>query len=486
MSTTGDNAVRTVRPGASWKAHKAFYAVVFVLTGVAVYQWGRLRADRPEPPQGHTATATVRGQIGLSAGEPFAGGGQSHLWADASRRCPKIGTVPSEICQHIRSQANVARAVRELGAAITPLPGEEGEATFERAVCEVQQAIRVEAGRTEQRDEAQVSIACTHPHPEYAVLVANALAEHFASDCRAAWKASVSAGYLAARKASDRAREEFADAKGRLEAFFEQEQKRQAARRTPPRPKPLPPPAEPKLVDAPEWAELHAQLLALERQRTALLVDRTPEHPAVKDTELRIDELKRRLATMRRWTVAPESEAPPGRPAVAQTPPTQPEENTAAESARQEAQAAEEFRRLQAAVDRTAQARDAAEDTERQTSQACLREPRIEVELAQARQAAAPAGSGLGLVLAALAGGLAAAFGVGLLTAGVSMEPTLTTIAEAEALLPVPVVGVIPSDAPPTDPGAIARRQRLTRLAAIVGGLAVLVGCVVIAWLAVG
>jgi len=352
MSTTGDNAVPTVRPGTSWKAHRAFYAVVFVLTGVAVYQWGRLRADRPGPPESHTATATIRGQIALPTADPS---GQTN-------RPPNL----PEIRQHIQSQTNVARAVRELGASITPLPGEDSEATFERAVCEVQQAIRVEAGTTDKRGEAQVAIACTHPHPEYAVLVANALAEHYASDCRAAWKADVNAGYLAARKASDRARQEFADAKNRLEAFFEQEQRRQAARRAAERPKPPPPPpaltppAEPKLVDDPEWAELHAQLQALERHRTDLLVDRTPEHPAVRDTEVRIDELKRRLATIRRWTAAPESEAPPGRPAVAQTPPAQPEENIAAESARQDAVAAEEFRRLQAVVDRTAQGRDAA------------------------------------------------------------------------------------------------------------------------------
>jgi hypothetical protein len=474
MSTTSDSAVPTVRPRASWKAHKAFYAVVFVLTGAAVYQWGRLRADRPGLPQGHTATATVRGQIALPAADPS---GQTASAAN-----------PQEIREHIQSQANVARAVRELGASITPLPGEDSEAAFERAVCEVQQAIRVEAGRTDQRDEAQVAIACAHPHPEYAVLVANALAEHYASDCRAAWKANVNAGYLAARQTSDRVRQEFAEAKDRLEAFFEKDQQRKAARRAENRPKPPPPPPppEPKLADDPEWAELSAQLQMLKRHRTALLVDRTPEHPAVKDTEVRIDELKRRLATMRRWTAAPESEAPPQPPAVAQTPPTQPEENTAAEFARQEAEAAEEFRRLQAVVDRTAQARDAANDIERQTWQACLRQPRIEVELAQACQAPAPAGSGVGLVLAALVGGVAAAFGVGMVATGVSMEPTLTTIAEAEALLPVPVVGVIPSDDPPADPPAVARRQRLTRLATIVGGLLALVGCVVIAWLAGG
>jgi hypothetical protein len=40
---------RTVHPAPSWKSHKVFYAAVFVLTCVAVFQWGQLRNNRNLP-----------------------------------------------------------------------------------------------------------------------------------------------------------------------------------------------------------------------------------------------------------------------------------------------------------------------------------------------------------------------------------------------------------------------------------------------------
>ena len=56
----------------------------------------------------------------------------------------------------------------------------------------------------------------------------------------------------------------------------------------------------PSLVDNPAWLDLQRQLADLQQRRARLLVDRTPIHPEVQQTEIRIADLQRQLEATER------------------------------------------------------------------------------------------------------------------------------------------------------------------------------------------
>ena len=70
--------------------------------------------------------------------------------------------------------------------------------------------------------------------------------------------------------------------------------------------------------------------------------------------------------------------------------------------------------------------------------------------------------------------------GLGMISLGASLEPALSSIAELQALLPVPIVGVIPATHPGRRWAASALRRRLARWGWMTAGLAVLFA---VAWL---
>ena len=63
--------------------------------------------------------------------------------------------------------------------------------------------------------------------------------------------------------------------------------------------------------------------------------------------------------------------------------------------------------------------------------------------------------------------------GLGMISIGASLEPAISSLAELQALLPVPIVGVIPAAHPGRRRAVSALRQRLARWGWITAGLAV-------------
>lgn len=452
MSTARDSGIHTVRPSVPWKAHKAFYIFVFAVTGVMVYQWGRLKAERDQPAGDYTASAAVRHDAEVSVS---AGAGK------ASR--PNA----AEIRRQLVSAASVGRAIADLDGWTAPRDGEDREAAIQRAVAEAQQCLAVEVTDKDAAGGIRVDITATHAQSQRALLLANTLAEHYAADCRARAKAAAQETYLSVYDASERAQRELAQATSRLEAFEKEVQQR-------PVPKPAVPAAEPKMVENPQWTELSGQLTRFQQRRAALLIDCTPAHPVVQKAELDIAETQRLLETTPRWAAAQPSPTPASKqPVVVErsTPPT-----PSAETARQ-------LQQLRDALTRAAENSKAATIIERKAWQACQQEPRIDVLLAQSCEAAATeaGGPGVGLLFASLFVGLVAAAGVCMVGAGVSIEPTVNSITDLESLLGAPVVGVVPTDESAVDSADATRRQQLTRLALIGGGAMVLVICVLLA-----
>jgi hypothetical protein len=461
MSTARDNGVNAVRPPISWKAHKAFYVFVFLVTGVLIYQWGWLKADRSQPAGEYTATASVRHDAYnlRPAGVSPAESGRN-------------GSAPDDIRGQILSTPSLERAVREVEAWTAPRDGESPEAALQRAVEDARRALLVEVTEKPASGEMRVAITSTQAQPQPALLLANTLTEHYAADFRTRCRAAAQDAFLTSRDASQRAQRDLLQATGRLEKA-EKEQQQQAGRK--PAEAGSTPAVEPKPAEDPQWTELSGQLTRLQQRRAALLIDRLPAHPAVQEAELRIAETKRLLDATPRWTAVPQSPTPAGKqPAVVER---------KIEPSVSPAETARQLQQLRDAVAQATQINETAAAAERRARHACEQEPRIDVQLAQTCEATAAeaGGPGVGLLFASLFVGLVAAAGVCLVGVGVSIEPTINNIAELESLLGAPVVGAIPTDTSDADPADTTRRQQLTRWALIGGGGVLLFLCILLA-----
>ena len=485
---TGDNSQHTVRPGPTWRVHKTLCALTFVAAAVAVYQWGRVRAERTGSPGDYTATAMVRWQATTPAGN-----------ADHSLS-PGLQSFARHLEHQIASEENVRRAMKEQDRSLTCLPDkpdQRDKKTFQQAVADVQRNLRAVAEVSPESGRARLSITCTQPHAQYAISLVNILAEHCADDYRVQWKAAAERAFAVAQDAAHRAQEDFHAARAQLDEFCQQQlksRKSQAVQPTqvsPPAVEPQIPratiSAEPEPVENPEWVVLHGQLEELQRRRTALLRDRTAEHPAVKDVDFRIADLTDLLATKPRWiaTERPEPQPPVANRLRAASPPPigTPGDSTPAASrdglvssqaTKQQVQASETFEKLKDAVDRAEQAREMAARRERQAWQAMLLEPQIEVEPAASCETPPSAVADLRLLLTALGSAFLVTLGMGMILAAATRVPTVATIAEVEALLlPVPVVGIVPAAAAAGHCGPAYHRHLWLRAMLLGGGLLV-------------
>ena len=494
MTISGRRPGQTVRPDSPWRSQKLFYLAVFAVSGVAVYRWGLATAQPPKPTSSYTSTATIHLREGLPA-----------------------AAEPEKTRQQITSRENVYRAVRQLGLATQPPPDEDPQATVTRVVDEVGRDLRVTADATSPPGELAVSVIYANPSAQYSAQLANTLAGCYADDCRAEWKRQAQRAYAAAREATDRAQQEFLQAKAGLEEFAQQhlgspqlgqpaktiDANHQQAGSGPPgpteprqsdpqTPAAATPPDQPSVGapspgDNPEWIELSERLAALKRRRTELLTDRTPLHPEVQETDLQIAALKRQLATIPREVSA----KPPDQPAAADQSSgaqgsSQPAGDdagatgvTAVPPAGDRTETARTFQTLKQAADQTTAAYLQAFQQERGAWQEHRREPRIELDLARpSPPRVPPAPPRLALLLAALAAGLTMAAGVVMISAGAAVQFPLTTVEQARNALPVPVVGTIPETHPTCQPTTVLRRPGLVRWTLIAGGLVVISACV--------
>jgi uncharacterized protein involved in exopolysaccharide biosynthesis len=494
MSISGRRPGQTVRPDAPWRSQKLFYLAVLAVSGVAVYRWG-LATVQPSPATAsYTSTATIHLREGLPA-----------------------AAEPEKTRQQITSRENVYRAVRQLGLATQPPPDEDPQATATRVVEEVGRDLWVTADTTSPPGELAVSVIYTNPSAQYSAQLANTLAGCYADDCRAEWKRQTQRAYAAAREATDRAQQEFLQAKAGLEEFAQQHlsspqpgqsanpidanqqqagngspgptEPRQSDPQTPAAATPSDQPSvgAPSPGESPEWIELSQRLAVLKRRRAELLTDRTPLHPEVQETDLQIAALERQLAAIPREVSAKS----PDQPAAADessdeqgsVPPAGDEARatgvTPVPPAGNRAETARTFQTLKQAADQTTAAYLKAFQQERGAWQEHQREPRIDLDLARPSPPRVPtAPPRLALLLAALAAGLTVAAGVVMISAGAAVQFPLTTVEQARNALPVPVVGIIPETHPTRQPTSVPRRPGIIRWILIAGGLVVISACV--------
>ncbi len=490
MRTTAKDPGRALRSSSPWGSQKLFYLAVFAVTAAGVYRWGVATPRPNKPAENYSSTATVRLP------------GDSHAPAD-----------PEEIKRHITSRQNVYQAVRQLGLAAEPPAGEDPQATAARVTEEVSRNLRVTADTTDPAGDLTVSIVYSNTSPHYAAELANTLAESYAEEHRAACQRRADRAWAEARQATDQAEREFLEAKTRLEESCQPEsaprQATQPAETVAPitqqddislatsaedrQPEPEASAAatasDPVLVENPVWAELSQQLAVLKQRRKRLLIDRTPLHPEVQDAELQIAELERELSATPKAIPGEASEksptadrrsdadmsAAPAVPAPSPTPPQQPER-------------VQNLRALVPQVGHAAEAYRQAFHQERRAWQDHQRAPRVELELAEPQQPRGPSPSPrpLAALWAALGAALAVSVGMGMISAGTTMQPPLETVEQVRNVLPVPVVGMIPESNPSSHPAATQSRRRIVRAALVVVGLTLIAGCGMLLWRAWG
>ncbi len=233
-----------------------------------------------------------------------------------------------------------------------------------------------------------------------------------------------------------------------------------------------------RLLDNPAWLEADRQLQERIRRRDQLLETRTPLHPEVQQEEVLIAELTaRRDALPRQFAEALPAEVPLPMSPTPVPAPTTPAPPTA-EMLAYQAAVKEHARQLTAARELLAAA-------EKAHLAAIDEEARARRQLEQARAAVKPAPLATpevaephespwlpSALLAALVA-LAMAGGVFVLGKGLSADRPIGSVEEARSVLPVPVLGVVPS---PRGAGGRKRRGaggRLVNVACGIGFLAI-------------
>ena len=390
--------------------------------------------------------------------------GLAYWWGVASFHGPATPSEASASIAVVRIQASEEAAT----IAERPDPDAVARKTIEQTAPELEKNLRIDISET-LPNELRVSIRLTDTAPTEAVGSVNALAHAYAEIYRTEWKSQGELACQKARQTSATARRQYQEAKSQLDAFRAQQQ---AAQNTPlPRATQRPAPAvSPSLIDNPAWSELNQQLAVLRQERTKLLIDRTSAHPAVQEVESRIDAVRQQIATVPRQIPAePAQTKPIATPEVPAEQPVAVASPTAAETAA--------LRQLETAVAEAQHASETAAKAERETLGVNRQPPKIELALAEPPIAAPAPRSTMSTLFAALAAGVTTVMGLGMISAGASIEPPLTTVAQLESALHVPIIGVVPStdvsDEPPTATG----RPRLARWLLIFAGVLIWVGC---------
>ncbi|MEI8374458.1 MAG: hypothetical protein WCJ35_16665 [Planctomycetota bacterium] len=317
---------------------------------------------------------------------------------------------------------------------------------------EVRENLSMEAQRSGQQTVAAISLR--NQPAETIVPLVNIVASAYSQTCRAEWKLHLDQAYSAAREKVRQAERQTFEAQTRFELLRDRRLQAVANLR------PVAPP-QPVAIENPRWTEVGRRLADLEERRKKLLLERTPQHPSVQEIEIRIADVRREMASIppqimqQSPAASPPSTLPPDSPTVT------------------EVQAAQQ------AVEPLKRDLQQAQAIERAALTACGEELQIDILSAEPLlPAPVPPRDTTTILGKALVTAATSIIGMGMISLGASLEPALSSIAELQALLPVPVVGVIPATHPGRRMVASAPRRRLARWGWITAGLTVLLAVV--------
>ena len=334
---------------------------------------------------------------------------------------------------------------------------------FAQAKTEIRENLHIEAQRFGQ--ETVVAISLSSLPAETRVPMVNVVASAYSQACRAQWKLHLEQAYSAAEEKVRQTERQAFEAQTRFELLRDRRLQALASARPA---APLPP----ATIENPRWTEICQRLADLEKRKTNLLVERTPLHPSVLEIETRIADVRREMAAITptlAQALPADHDPRAGAPVSASALPTA-------------APAATEVQAVQQAAQQLKQDLQEAQGAERAALTARGEELRIDLLAAEPLPPppVPPRANTATILGKALVTATTSIVGLGMISLGASLEPALSSIAELQALLPVPVVGVIPATHPRRRGAVSAFRQRLARWGWMTAGLAVLF---VVAWL---
>lgn len=322
------------------------------------------------------------------------------------------------------------------------------QAILTQAKREVRENLQIEVQRSGQQTVAAISL---NGLPAEAIVpIVNAVAAAYSQACRVQWKLEVEQACSAAQEKVRHAERQAVDAQKSFESLSDRRLKALASL------KPAAP-QRPMTIENPSWTEISQRLANLEDRRKDLLRQRTPQHPSVQEIEMQIADARRQMDSIPPKITQESTATAPASALPADTP-------TAME--------VEEGRRLVERLNQDVQQAQAAE-----RSAFIGRNEELRVDLLAAEPIPpppAPRRASVAILGKALATATTSIFGLGMIFLGASLEPTISTIAELQALLPAPIVGVVPATHPSRRSASSALRRRLARWGRMAAGVALL------------
>lgn len=316
-----------------------------------------------------------------------------------------------------------------------------------QAKAEVRENLHVETQSAGQ--QTTVAISLSNLPAESIISTVNIVASAFSLACRADWKLHLEQAYSDAQAKVQLAKSQVFEAETLLELLRDPRLNSSADA------KPSTPTQQVN-TDNPRWTEICRRLAELEERRRVLLFERTPLHPSVVEIETRIADVRREMASIPQQII--------------------PEPSAAAKVSPNAADA--EIQAARQAVDQAKQVLRQAQANERAAFAARGQELQVELLAAQSPPPASlPPRANAHLVGKALVTATTSLVGLGMVSLGASLEPAISSLSQLRALLPVPIVGVIPA-AYPGRRSVSAWHRRLARYAWVTAGLSVLLAVV--------
>jgi hypothetical protein len=365
----------------------------------------------------------------------------------------------------ILSDANLLRLLARFAPAGIPAgPGEVSGDPIER----LRRDLEVTVSQSPSQDQLEITVACRGEDSTRVVGLVNQLATMVADDHRQASLAAATRAWQQAHQAAAGGHRKLLAARAALDRFlaehFQEHQalaeKLEALARAESRQSKSPEPvATRRTIANPEWVELDRTRKELAERREELLVTRTPQHPMIRDLDAKILRLEQALASVPR-EIPDDADAPVIAHPLLDAPPMQPPKGATAETEPtatfgrvlpaadmvEHGPAAEKYRQLCDAADDAQKTYDRLAEAEQAAAERRLEAPEFELRLAQQCQASRPGDGSSRLLLIALVAGLALAAGAGMISTGMTADPPFRTISQAQASLPAPIIGVVPSE----------------------------------------
>jgi len=320
--------------------------------------------------------------------------------------------------------------------------------TLAQARTEVRENLHVECQPSGQT--TVVAITLSNLPAETLVPVVNMVASAYSQACRAEWKLQLEQAYSVVQTRMQQVERRLFEAQRRFELLRD----RQLRALSSPGPVSAPQPA---MVENPAWTKLSHRLAELEEHKRVLLLECTPLHPSVQEADHRITDVLREMASI----PAKIAQDPPVVLPASILPPDGPD--------------ASEVEAAQQAVERVKQDLQQAQAIER--AAIGTRGEELKVDLIASEPLPTPSAPphadaitlGKALVIATTS-----VVGLGMISLGASLEPAISSIGQLQAILPAPVVGVIPATYPSRRSTTAPQRRRLARWGWITAGLVVL------------